>query len=103
MKINKVLSIAVTVINIIGVLCLIYCAIPYVTHDTVVRNPDAMIPAEAWDAAEMAMTIGLIPLVQVNFLGFMLVKCKKKPARFLWFIPSVVCLALVASYWIGSI
>ncbi|HHV28144.1 MAG TPA: hypothetical protein GXX73_00790 [Clostridium sp.] len=103
MIINKLVQLAVVVINIFGVLCLIYFAIPYVTHNTVVQNPDAMLPAEAWDAAGMTLTIGLIPLVIANVLGFVFVKNKKKLARLLWFIPSIACLVMVVSYWIGSI
>jgi len=100
MNANKVLKAFIVILNIIGVFCLIYFAIPYVTHDTVIHNPDAMIPAEAWDIAGMKLTIGLLPLAIANLLGYLFIKCNNKATRVAWFIPSVVCLGIVISYWI---
>lgn len=88
-------------INTIGVICLIYFAIPYLTHDTTIPYPDAMLPAESWDSAGMTLTFGFIPLFIVNFLGFLLVKAKQTFVRFLFFVPSLICLLIVISYWIG--
>ena len=59
-----------------------------------------MLPAEAWDSAGMALTFGLIPLLIANILCFVVVETKQKFAAFLCFIPSVVCLMIVLSYWI---
>lgn len=58
-----------------------------------------MLPAEAWDAAGMALTIGLLPLVVVNVLGFFATGAQKRFVRLLWFIPGVLCLMMVISYW----
>lgn len=69
MKSNKTLSIIILIINIIGILCLIYFAIPYLTHNTTVYHPDAMLPAEAWDSAGMTLTVGFIPLLVANILA----------------------------------
>lgn len=96
---NKVASIVITVLNILGIICLVYLAIPYVTYDTVVKYPDAMLPAEAWDAAGMALTIGLIPLIIVNLLGYKYINFQKKFVRLIWLIPGIVCLMMVISYW----
>lgn len=105
MKSNKTLSIVIVITNIIGILCLIYFAIPYLTHDTFVYNPDAMLPIEAWDSAGMTLSIGFIPLLISNIFAFMyLLKDKiKKLLRLLFFIPSLICFGLVVSYWIISL
>ena len=69
-------------INIIGVICLGYYALPYLMHDT---------------------TIGLLPLVIANLLAFSLIKCQNKWVRFLWLLPSLVCFLIVAHFWITAI
>lgn len=90
MKSNKTLSIIILIINIIGVLCLIYFAIPYLTHNTTVYHPDAMLPAEAWDSAGMTLTVGFIPLLIANILAFIFAAKEsiKVPLRILYFIKS---------------
>ena len=69
MRSNKTLSVIIFIINIIGFLCLVYFAIPYLTHNTTVYHPDAMLPAEAWDSAGMTLTVGFIPLLVANILA----------------------------------
>lgn len=103
MKVNKALSILLLCLNIVGVVCLMYLAIPYLTHNTQILHPDAMLPAERWDLAGMALTMGAIPLFIVNLLSFILVKVKKSWVRFLFLLPSAVCIAIVAHYWITGI
>ena len=105
MKSNKPLSIIILIINIIGILCLIYFAIPYLTHNTTVYHPDAMLPAEAWDSAGMTLTVGFIPLLIANIFAFMYVAREriKLPLRLLYFIPSLICICLVVSYWITAL
>lgn len=100
---RKTLSLLIIVINIIGVICLIYFAIPYLTHNTTIANPNAMLPTEAWDGAGMTLTFGFIPLLAVNILNFIFVKAEQKFVRFLYFAPSVICLIIVISYWITSL
>ena len=101
MKTTKnILSWIIIALNIVGVVCLIYFAIPYFTHDVTISNPDAMLPAEAWDNAGMALTFGFIPLLITNILGFEVIKTKHKLAAFLCFVPGLVCLIIVLSYWI---
>ena len=105
MKSNKPFSIIILIINIIGILCLIYFAIPYLTHNTTVYHPDAMLPAEAWDSAGMTLTVGFIPLLIANILAFIYVAKEsiKLPLRLLYFIPSIVCVCLVISYFITAL
>ena len=105
MKSNKTLSIIILIINMIGVICLIYFAIPYLTHNTTVYHPDAMLPAEAWDSAGMTLTVGFIPLLISNAFAFMYVAKERIriPLRILYFIPSLICICLVISYWIAAL
>ncbi len=100
---KKVLSWGILIINIVGVVCLICFAIPYITHSTVVNNPNAMLPAEQWDAAGMALTFGLIPLIIANLLGYLYVAWGTKKKRLLFFIPALIDLILVVSYWFCSL
>ena len=102
MKEQKIFSLLIIVINAIGVICLIYFAIPYLTHSTVVANPNAMLPAEAWDMAGMALTVGFIPLLIANILCFVFIKAKQKLVKLMFFVPSTICFIIVASYWITS-
>lgn len=101
MKVNKNISIVIIIFNIIGILSLIYFAIPYLTHDTFISNPNAMLPAENWDRAGMTLTVGFIPLLIVNILAFIYVAKEKikNPIRLIFFIPSFICILLVISYW----
>lgn len=77
MRERKTLSLLIIVMNVSGVICLIYFAIPYLTHDTTIINPNAMLPAEAWDKAGMPLTFGFIPLLVANVLNFLFVKTKQ--------------------------
>lgn len=102
MKSDKILAIVIIIVNVIGVFCLIYFSVPYLTHNTTIYNPDAMLPAEAWDNAGMTLTIGFIPLLIANVLAFIYLKKFKMPFRLLFFIPSIICICLVVSYLIIS-
>ena len=44
MKKYRKLSICISVLNAIGIVCLFYCAALYLSHDTYVVNPDTMLP-----------------------------------------------------------
>lgn len=103
MKDSKVFSILLLCLNLVGLVCLVYFTIPYITHNTQIAHPDAMLPAERWDSAGMTLTVGLIPLFIANLLGFLFVKVKRNRNRFLFFLPSVICVAIVAHYWISGI
>ncbi len=103
MKDSKVFSRFLLCLNIIGLVCLDYFAIPYLTHNTQIPHPDAMLPAERWDSAGMTLTVGTILLFIANLLGGLFVKVKRNWIRFLFFLPSAVCIAIVAHYWITGI
>ncbi len=79
--------------------CLIYFAIPCLTHDTAIVNPTGTLPAETWEWAGAVLTFGFIPLLVVNVLGFLFVRIKQKCVRFIFFIPSVICLIILYGYW----
>lgn len=95
-------TILLIAINLIGLIALIYFAIPYLMHHTAIPYPDAMLPAQAWENAGMALTFGFLPLLIVNLLGFLYADVMRKFARFLFLVPSLVCIILVASYWIPA-
>jgi hypothetical protein len=92
-------AVIIFVVNVLGSICLIYYAIPYMMHDVTVAKPDAMLALEAWDAAGMALTIGLLPLVVANMAAYFQIKKKAKYAGLLCFLPGIFCIILVASYW----
>ena len=98
---NKHIRIIAIIINTIGILCLIYILIPYLSHDTTVRNPNAMLPAEAWDEAGMTLTIGLFPMIIANTFGFLTTKSKSLAIKILWYVPSLICVLTVISYWLA--
>lgn len=98
---NKKLSICVGVINIIGIICLIYCAMLYISHSTNIVNPNAMLPMEDWERAGMMLTIGAIPMLLANLLGFLFVENEKNIIiRLLFFIPSIIEICLVLTFWL---
>lgn len=103
MRESKTLSLLIFIINVIGVVCLIYYAIPCLVHDTTVVYPDAMLPAESWDRAGMVLTFGFIPLLAANILSFLFVRIEQKLIRFLLFIPSVACFVIMVNYWITAL
>ena len=90
-------------INIIGVICLGYYALPYLMHDTTIGNSEAMLPMREYEASGFVLTLGLLPLVLANLLAFLLIKCQNKWVRLLWFLPSLVCFLIVAHFWITEI
>ena len=96
---------AVLALNLLGVACLIYFAVLFLSHDTMVRNPDAMIPFQNWEAGGFALTAGILPLLFANGLGYLLLRgYKGKQKRFLLcFLPAAICALLAAFYWIGSL
>ena len=105
MKKCRKLSICISVLNAIGVVCLIYCAVLYLSHTTYVSNPDAMLPMENWDRGGMMLTIGMMPMLIANTLGalFALKKGTSIIKRLLFFIPSILEVILVLHYWMFSL
>lgn len=100
---KKIIKSILIILNFSGTLCLIYYMIPYLTHNTQVRNPDAMLPLERWDAAGLSLTIGLVPLIIANLLAYLYVSASKKKIKLLWFLPSLICLVIVIDYWLKGL
>ena len=94
----------VIVLNLLGMACLVYFAVPFLTHDTAVRNPEAMIPFQNWEAGGTALTAGVLPLLIANGLGYLLLRGYRGKQKRFWlcFLPAALCAALAAAYWIGS-
>ena len=69
--------------NIVGIMCLIYYAVPFILHDTSIPNPDAMLPMQRWEGAGITLTLGTIPLFVANLIAFLTVWKEKikKPVR----------------------
>lgn len=97
---KKVGAKAIIVINVIGIICLACFAVLYLTHDTSIPNPDAMLPMYRWESAGITLAIGTIPLIIANLLAFIFVGKDnlKLPVRLLFFLPGLICLSLTASY-----
>ena len=105
MKENKVLSICILTVNAIGVLLLVWFAVLYLAHSPVVPNPDAMLPMARWEGAGWLMTVGLVPMLAANVLGFLFPLREVRPLalRLLIFLPSLVQLALVLHFFVTSL
>ncbi len=101
---HKKLSVFLIALNILGICCLIYFAIPLILNDSAVPNPDAMLPLERWDGGGAALTLGLLPLTAVNILGVIFIARGqlKKSVRALFMLPSVLCTLLVVYYMLLS-
>ena len=102
---KKAAVVFVVLLNLTGIACLVYFAWLFLSHDPTVRNPEAMIPFQNWEAGGMALTAGVLPLLFANGLGYLLLRgIKGKQKRFLpCFLPAAVCAVLAAVYWIGSL
>ena len=100
----KLKHLAVLALNLLGVVVLIYFAVPFLTHDTAVPNPDAMIPMARWEGSGFALTAGILPLLFANALAYLLLRGIKGKQRWflLCFLPAALCALLAAVYWIGS-
>ena len=105
MKKYRKLSICISVLNAIGIVCLFYCAALYLSHDTYVVNPDAMLPMTNWERGGMMLTMGVMPMLIANTLGFLFILKKGTSIikRLLFFIPSILEVILVLHYWISSL
>ena len=92
-------------LNLAGIICLLYYAIPYILHDMTVPDPEAMLPLQKWDASGIVLTVGLLPLIIANTLGYCFIGAGKgkKVLRLLFFAPCVIALSIVAHYWISGI
>ena len=88
----------IKILNIIGVLCLVYFAIPYIMHDISIKNSNSMLSTYTWDMCGFTLTIGLIPLLIANFLAYKYLDLKYKKLKIVFYIPSIICLLIVMHY-----
>ena len=102
---KKLWSIVIILLNLLGILCLIYYAIPYLVHDVTTTSPGAMLPMQRWEASGIVLTVGLLPLIIVNVFAMVFVGRQKikMPLRALFLMPCVVCFGFVIHYWILSV
>ena len=107
---KRIFNIFVAILNISGVLCLLYCLSRYLIKPHYVPNPDAMIPMQNWEGAGFLMTLGLPLLAIANTLAFLFPvitnqeKKEKKSwtARLFLFLPTAICLCFVVHFWCTS-
>ena len=85
-------------LNILGIVCLISLAIPYITHDTFIPNPNAMLAGPRWDLAGFGLLLGIIPLAVVNTAAYMVSNFKNNKLKLLFFIPTLICFILGIHY-----
>jgi hypothetical protein len=97
------LSWLLILLNAIGCLCLAYSSYLFLSGSTIVDAPDAMLPMERWEIGGWLLTIGMIPLIITNIFGYGYIQFGNKKNRLLIFIPSVICIILVACFWVKGI
>lgn len=95
---RKILKKIIILLNIIGIICLVYFLIPYMKHDISIKNPNAMLASYTWDSCGFILTIGFIPLLISNILAYKFFNIKIKQLKLLYFIPSLICLLAVGHY-----
>ena len=100
----KPISAILIVINIIGIICLIFFMGMLFSGDTTVKNPDSMIPFQTWEAGGTVLMIGLVPLAVANTLAFTFALKEEVTGwkRCLFFLPVFLCFLSVAFYIIKS-
>ncbi len=99
---KKAITCLLIILNICACLCLIYFGCLFVSGSTIVDYPEAMLPMERWDRGGWALTIGTVPLIIANVLGYFFIQLGNKKSRLLIFVPSIVCIGLVVCYLIKS-
>jgi hypothetical protein len=98
-------AVCVILLNLLALGCLIWFAVMYLSHDSYVPNPDAMLPMAKWEGGGMALTLGLVPMLIANTLGYRYILREDKPLwqRLLPYLMGLFELVLVISYWAPAI
>lgn len=91
-------KIFIVLLNIVGIVCLIYFAIPFVIHDMSIPNLNTMLIGYSFDTCGFILTLGLMPLIAINIMAYIFIDLKNKFLKVLFFLPSLVCLVLVSVY-----
>ena len=104
MRSGKTISAILIVINIIGIICLIFFMGMLFSGDSTVKNPDSMIPFQTWEAGGTVLMIGLVPLAVANTLAFTFTLKEEVTGwkRYLFFLPLFLCFLSVVFYIIKS-
>lgn len=104
MRSGKTISAILIVINIIGIICLIFFMGMLFSGDTTVKNPDSMIPFQTWEAGGTVLMIGLVPLAVANTLAFTFALKEEVTGwkRYLFYLPVFLCFLSVVFYIIKS-
>ncbi len=104
MRSSKTISAILIVINIIGIICMIFFMGMLFSGDTTVKNPDSMIPFQTWEAGGTVLMIGLVPLAVANTLAFTFALKEEVTGwkRYLFFLPVFLCFLSVVFYIIKS-
>ena len=104
MKVNvvRIVKCVILLFYILSFVYFVYFAVPYILHDTTMTGMNSMLPAEKWDNAGWALTIGFVPIVFINVCAFCVSKFQNLYIRLLYFIPSIISLIIVISYWVTT-
>ncbi len=102
---RKIWNAVLILINILGLICLIYYAVMYFMHDSSVPHPDAMLPMRKWEIGGSALTLGFVPLCIANILACIFVGRERIKLRFrlLFLLPCTICLITVVHFWVSSL
>ena len=99
---RKKIDLPILLINVLGILLLVYCGWMLVSGNTAVRDPDAMLPMSEKEAAGILLTFGTVPLFTAN-LGAFLYLWKDSVfgwKRVLFFLPALISLLLSIHFWV---
>ena len=94
----------VYILNAIGIIGLIWNAIPYIIHDTTNFGSDdpsvnMFAGSQRWDHCGLMLGLIFIPILIINILTYrLLFKDNKKAFGYLCFAPSIICLVLFLHY-----
>jgi hypothetical protein len=97
---TKLLKILLTVIYLIGIGCVVYYGILYLTHSTTIPNPEAMLPMMQYEVGAWALMMGA-PFMMASSLSVIWVyQTKAVLHRILLLLPAIADVLLVVSYWV---
>lgn len=95
---KKSYIIPVAILNILGLICLVYFALLYFSGDERILAPDSMIPFKVYEIGGAGLIFGIVPLVIANLLLFFPLKRKGKLIGVLAFLPALICCGCASDY-----
>jgi hypothetical protein len=99
---NKLVKIVLTCIYAVGICCVLYFGMLYLGHSQTISNPEVMLPMMEYERGAWALMIGL-PFLIASCLSLILVyQIKTVLHKFFLFLPALLDLVLVISYWVLS-